>query len=232
MFRQLSRWKRCRRIYKANVGKQKALLLLKANPFPAITGRVCFHPCEDACNRKEFDSSVSIPYLERYVSEYQPKARPETPLPKRQERIAIIGSGPAGLTCSYYLLKKGYAVTLFESKPLLGGWLRYGIPEYRLPKKTLDQEISKLLSLGLSFKANITVGKDFSLEELATFDAIFVASGRHRDTKLTVPGENSKGVFSGGDFLKKFHAGEKQPLGKRVAVIGGGNTAVMPLVSH
>ena len=207
---------------------EEALLLLqKTNPFPAITGRVCFHPCEDACNRKEFDSSVSIPYLERYVSEYQPKAKPETSLSKRKERIAIIGSGPAGLTCSYYLLKKGYAITLFESKPLLGGWLRYGIPEYRLPKKNiLDQEISKLLNLGLNVKTNITVGKDFSLEELETFDAIFIASGRHRDTKLNVPGENSKGVFSGGEFLTKFHAGERQPLGKRVAVIGGGNTAV------
>jgi NADPH-dependent glutamate synthase beta subunit-like oxidoreductase/NAD-dependent dihydropyrimidine dehydrogenase PreA subunit/bacterioferritin-associated ferredoxin len=206
---------------------EEALLLLqKTNPFPAITGRVCFHPCEDACNRKEFDSSVSIPYLERYVSEYETKARPMPSLPNRKERIAIIGSGPAGLTCSYYLLKKGYAITLFESKPLLGGWLRYGIPEYRLPKKTLDQEISKLLNLGLNVKTNITVGKDFSLEELETFDAVFIASGRHRDTKLNVPGENLKGVFSGGEFLKKFHAGERQPLGKRVAVIGGGNTAV------
>jgi len=206
---------------------EEALLLLQeTNPFPAITGRVCFHPCEDACNRKEFDSPISIANLERYVSEFEGKLKSKHPLPNRKERIAIVGSGPAGLTCAYYLLKKGYSVTVFESKSLLGGWLRYGIPEYRLPKRILDQEISELSNLGLNVRTNVTVGKDFSLEELETFDAIFIASGRHRDTKLHVPGENSKGVISGGEFLKKFHAGERQPLGKRVAVIGGGNSAV------
>jgi NADPH-dependent glutamate synthase beta subunit-like oxidoreductase/ferredoxin len=200
-------------------------LLQRTNPFPAITGRVCFHPCEEGCNRKDLDSPVSIFQMERRVSEVEPK--PSSPsVPRRKEQIAVVGSGPAGLTCSYYLLRQGYGVTLFEAQPLLGGWLRYGIPEYRLPKKILDQEVDKLLSLGLRVKKGVKVGTDISFGELESFDAVFIASGRHRDAKLHVPGEESKDVFPGGGFLNRARGGGFDLLGKRVAVIGGGNSAV------
>jgi NADPH-dependent glutamate synthase beta subunit-like oxidoreductase/bacterioferritin-associated ferredoxin len=207
--------------------EEEALLLLhQTNPFPAITGRVCFHPCEEACNRREFDASLSIPTLERYVSDFQPKLPPTAPPSNRPERIAVVGSGPAGLTCAYFLLKKGFSVSLFESKPLLGGWLRYGIPEYRLPRTILGKEIAKLLDLGLNVRTGVTIGKNFSFEQLKTFDAIFIASGRHVDTRLGIPGEELEGVLSGGEFLKKFHEKECPPLGRQVAIIGGGNSAV------
>ena len=206
---------------------EEALLLLrKTNPFPAITGRVCFHPCEEACNRNDLDGGVSISSLERFISEQEPKLLREAAVPIRREKVAIVGSGPAGLTCAYYLLRKGYHVTVFESRPLLGGWLRYGIPEYRLPRTVLDREILKIKDLGLHVRENVTVGDGLSLDEMAMFDAIFIASGRHRDARLNLPGEECEAVISGGEFLRRFHSGRPQALGKRVAVIGGGNSAV------
>ncbi|MCG6534219.1 MAG: FAD-dependent oxidoreductase [Syntrophales bacterium LBB04] len=200
-------------------------LLQRTNPFPAITGRVCFHPCEEACNRREFDSPLSILNLERFVSQYESKEQRRRD-PMRKEKIAIVGSGPAGLTCAYYLLERRYSVKLFESRSSLGGWLRYGIPEYRLPRSVLDGQISRLVDMGLEAVTNVRVGENVSLDELEDFNAIFIASGRHRSTKLGIPGEDAINSFSGGDFLKRFHSGEAQPLGERVAIIGGGNTAV------
>ncbi len=201
-------------------------LLHETNPFPALTGRVCFHPCQENCNRKEYDEGLSISSLERYISTFETKLQPLPTASRRQEKVAILGSGPAGLSCAYYLLQKGYNVTVFESKPLLGGWLRYGIPEYRLPRKVLDQEISKLKDLGLETKTGFTVATETLLEWLEKFDAIFLAPGRHQDVRLNIPGEEAENVISGGEFLKRFHSGETQAPGKRVAVIGGGNTAV------
>ncbi len=200
-------------------------LVTRTNPFPAITGRVCFHPCEEGCNRKAIDGAVSILQMERKLSEYERLQNPG-PIVPRKERIAVVGSGPAGLTCAYYLLQGGYRVTMFESQPLLGGWLRYGIPEYRLPRRILDQEIAKLMRLGLAVKASTRVGVDVPFPELEAFDSVFIASGRHHDRKLNIPGEESSDVFSGGKFLNQARGGEVHPLGKKVVVIGGGNSAV------
>ena len=201
------------------------LLLRKTNPFPAITGRVCFFPCEEGCNRGFFDEALSIHDLERAAAEYAAKI-PSPVAPPRREKIAVIGSGPSGLSCAYYLLSSGCRVTIFESQPLLGGWLRYGIPEYRLPKKVLDREIAGLSRMGLETRTRVTVGKEVSFQELEAFDAIFIGSGRHHHSKLEIPGEESADITTGGRFLTQFYSGGAPALGKKVAVIGGGNSAV------
>lgn len=194
--------------------------LQQTNPFPAITGRVCIHPCEETCNRQALDGAVSILHLERKIGEYESE-NPLLSVAQKKKKVAIIGSGPAGLTCAYYLLKQGYPVILFEAQPLLGGWLRYGIPEYRLPQQILDREIAKLQNLGLQVRAGVTVGKEVAFADLEAFDAIFIASGRHRDKRLKIAGAESPDILSGGEFLKHFRAGGKSSLGKKLAIIGG-----------
>lgn len=198
------------------------------NPFPRICGRVCFHPCENACNRKEFDEPTSINALERFLGDYAYQVGAKIPLPKqkKKEKIAIIGSGPAGLSCAYYLARLGYNVNIYEAQPQLGGMLRYGIPAYRLPKEVLNQEIESILSLGVVWHTNSSLGRDFTWEDLKTFDAIFLATGAWQSLKLQIPGEESAGVISGLEFLKKINTGQEISLGERVAVIGGGNTAM------
>ena len=202
--------------------------ITQENPLPRVCGRVCFHPCEGACNRKEYDEPTAINALERFVGDtaYQSGKRFSPPAEKRKEKVAVIGSGPAGLSCAYHLASMGYGVTLFEALPKLGGMLRYGIPAYRLPKDILDQEIDQILTLGVESKTSCQVGKDVQWEELKKFDAVFVAAGAWRSLPLRVPGEDSEGVMSGVNFLRKVNSGEKVDLGERVAVIGGGNTAM------
>jgi NADPH-dependent glutamate synthase beta subunit-like oxidoreductase len=202
--------------------------ITRENPLPRVCGRVCFHPCEGSCNRKDYDEAVAINALERFLGDYafQAGRRFSPPAEKRKEKAAVIGSGPAGLSCAYHLASLGYGVTLFEALPQFGGMLRYGIPAYRLPKEILEQEIDQILALGVEPKANCRVGKDIKWEELKKFDAVFVASGAWRSLPLGVPGEDSPGVMSGVNFLQKVNSGEKVDLGERVAVIGGGNTAM------
>ncbi len=202
--------------------------ITQENPLPRVCGRVCFHPCEAACNRKEFDEATSINALERFVGDqaFQSGKRFPPPQEKKREKVAIIGSGPAGLSCAYYLSSLGYGVTLFEAQPKLGGVLRYGIPSYRLPKDILDQEIDNILSLGVEAKTGVRVGKDVRWAELKNFDAVFVAAGAWKSLPLKVPGEDAKGVMSGLEFLQRVNSGQTVDPGQRVAIIGGGNTAM------
>jgi len=203
-------------------------LIKEENPFPGVCGRVCFHPCESSCNRKEYDEALSIQAIERFVADSHFKIDQEKPVGylKPKERVAIIGSGPAGLTCAYHLVRMGYGVTVFESYSSPGGILRIGIPEYRLPRSILDREISEIESLGVEIRTNSQIGKDVSFDDLKAFQAIFIAVGAHQSRRLGVEGEGLEGVMSGLEFLRRVKEKEKISIGKRVVVIGGGNVAV------
>ena len=198
------------------------------NPMPSVLGRVCPHPCEGSCNRGEYDEPVSIQALERFIGDWGLKhGRFSSPLrPMRKEEIAVIGSGPAGLSCSYHLARMGYKVTILELMPVLGGKLRWAIPDYRLPKKILDQEIEKILSLGIRVRKKVKVGRDIPFEDLKRYQAVFIATGVQRSLPFGLPGEGSKNVVSGLDFLKSSNLGEEVSLGLRPVVVGGGNTAI------
>jgi len=214
------------------IGKGKFLeaweLFKEENPFPGVCGRVCYHPCESSCNRGDFDEPVSINALERFLADMASKhgRRVSRKREKGPQKVAIIGSGPAGLTCAYHLARMGYGVTVFEALPVLGGMLRVGIPEYRLPKKVLEEEIDQILELGVNAEVNTRLGEDFSLNDLKEYQAIFLAMGNPKSKSLGIPGEEAQGIMSGVDFLRRVSLGQEVCLGKRVAVIGGGNTAI------
>lgn len=204
-------------------------LFKEENPLPGVCGRVCYHPCEKVCNRAEFDEAVSINALERFMADYALKhgKRVFRKREKRNERVAIIGSGPAGLSCAYHLSRLGYQVKIFEALPVLGGMLRVGIPEYRLPKKILEEEIDQILELGVTTELNTRIGEEELAKDLGEYSAIFLAMGSHQSRRLGIPGEESAaGIMSGIEFLRKVNLGSPIDLKKRVAVIGGGNTAL------
>ncbi|SFR06618.1 NAD(P)-binding protein [Desulfoscipio geothermicus] len=207
-------------------------LIYKDNPLPAICGRVCTHPCESECHRKSVDKPVNIRELKRVVADVAYRDLDKLPLPEVAPsngfKVAIIGSGPAGLSAAYQLAKQGYGVTIFEALPQAGGMLRYGIPEYRLPKKIVDLEISLLEKMGVEIKTNTPLGPQLTVDDLMNqgYKAVFLAIGAHKGVLLNIPGEDLGGVIPGVDFLRRVSLGEKVTLGKRVAVIGGGNTAM------
>ncbi len=202
-------------------------LLLRENPLPAVTGRVCYHPCEAACNRARLDDSVAIHAVERMLGDSALESPLPAPAPRtRVERVAIVGSGPAGLACAFHLVRLGYGVTVYEADPEPGGVLRYGIPEYRLPKRVLAGEIARLRALGVELRCGVRVGSDLSFEGLEEHDAVFVATGAHRSRALGIPGEDLHGVLRGLDFLRAVNLGVRPRVGKRVIVVGGGNTAM------
>jgi NADPH-dependent glutamate synthase beta subunit-like oxidoreductase/pyruvate/2-oxoacid:ferredoxin oxidoreductase beta subunit len=210
----------------------EALALIKRdNPLPAICGRVCYHPCESVCNRANADEAVAIDDLKRFVADLDLK-NPDPLLPGKKapknKKVAIIGGGPAGLTAGHYLAIEGYAVTLFEAMPEAGGWLRYGVPEYRLPRDVLRVEIDRIRQLGVDIRTNVRIGADVKLEDLQkqSYEAIFVAVGTQKSLKMNIPGEDLQQVYGGGDFLRAANMGESLPLGQRVAVVGGGNVAM------
>jgi len=203
-------------------------LIREENPFPGICGRVCFHPCESKCNRGNFDEPIAIHALERFVADFAtslPKKIEKIPK-EREEKIAIIGSGPAGMSCAYHLARLHYNVTVFESFSLAGGMLRMGIPAYRLPKDVLDRELSNIEALGVEIRTGVSIGEDLKIEDLRDYQAILIATGGHRSRTLNIPGEKGRGVLAGLDLLKKNNLKKKVELGERVAVIGGGNTAI------
>jgi NADPH-dependent glutamate synthase beta subunit-like oxidoreductase/Pyruvate/2-oxoacid:ferredoxin oxidoreductase delta subunit len=205
-------------------------LVTEKNPFPASCGRVCPHPCEGACNRSEKEGPVAINAIERFIGDFaiERGLKPEKLHgDTHPEKVAVVGAGPAGLSCAYQLARRGYAVTVFEAFDKPGGMLRYGIPAYRLPRQILDAEIERILDLGVELKCNFVVGKDRSLEDLRKeYQAIFVGIGAHQGIKLRVPGEDAPNVYSGTAFLNKVNSGESVEVGGKVIVIGGGDTAI------
>jgi len=217
-------------LYLAGEGRYDEALqtLLRENPFPGVCGRVCFHPCETDCNRGQYDESVSIRAMERYVSHAARKQLPNLkPIQnKDSKKVAIVGAGPAGLSCAYFLSLLGHRVTIFEAESEPGGTMRWGIPEYRLPKSVLKREIQRILRLPIEIKTGVTLGKDISLYELRRFDAVFFSPGARMNAPLSIKGEDLKRVWKGGDFLGKVNSKEKITLGRETLVIGGGNTAM------
>jgi NADPH-dependent glutamate synthase beta subunit-like oxidoreductase len=202
-------------------------VLKQTNPFPSVCGRVCGHTCQLKCKRGQLDEPVAIMHLKRFITDHakRPKVRP---LPiTRREQVAIVGAGPSGLTAALELRKRGYAVTLFEASPEAGGMLRWGIPAYRLPREELNREIKEILDTGVELRTNVSVGKDIDYEELSQgFDIIYLAVGAQKSTRLNIPGEDAGGVFGAVEFLKDYNLGKKVKVGKHVAVIGGGNSAI------
>jgi len=203
---------------------------MENSPFPAVCGRVCPHPCEDGCNRKEKDGAVGVNSFERYVGDFglEKKLTPKKYSEQtRTEKIAVVGSGPAGISCAYQLARRGYPVTVFEAFPKAGGMLRYGIPDYRLPQAVLDAEIQRVLDLGVELKVNTAIGKDVSLDDIRKeYHAVFVGIGGHKGRLLRIDGENAENVFTGTDFLHRINCDERIEVGDKVVVIGGGDTAI------
>ena len=214
----------------ANGEYKEAVKLIKEKlPLPASIGRICPHPCEKQCRRQYVDEPISIAFLKGFVGDmdllgdtYIPEIEPDT-----NKKVAIIGGGPAGLTAAYFLRKKGHSVTIFEQMEKMGGMLRYGIPEYRLPKAVLDKEIKLIEDMGVTLKNNVNIGKDISFDQIKNdFDATLVAIGAWNSSKMRVSGEDLDGVWGGIDFLREVALGNTPEIGKNVAVCGGGNTAM------
>lgn len=202
-------------------------LIREENPLPAVTGRVCAHPCESACSRRQHDGAVAINALERFVGDWGLRhGAPPKPGSARPERVAVVGGGPAGLACGYHLSRLGYRVRLFEAQPRLGGLLRYGIPEYRLPRSVLDREIDLLLSPRIEVLTDRRLGADLSWAELAGHDAVFVATGAPIPLGLGVRGEQAHGIAQGLGFLDRLNSGGAPAPGLRLVVVGGGSTAM------
>ena len=210
-------------------------LIKKENPFPAVCGRICNKACEDACTRGSVDAPIAIDDIKKFIAgkdleaehRFVPKMVNQTGKPY-EEKIAVIGSGPAGLTCAYYLALKGYPVTVFEKEKEFGGMLTLGIPSFRLEKDVIRAEIDILRDLGVQFKTGVAVGTDITLDALRAegFKAFYLAVGASRGAKLRCPGEELPGVMTGIDFLRAVNLGEAPAIGTSVAVIGGGNVAI------
>ena len=207
-------------------------LIKKENPFPAVCGRVCNRKCEDECTRAQVDQAVAIDEVKKFIADRE-LDRDTRFVPKKlydfsDRKIAVIGAGPAGLSCAYYLAADNYKVTVFEKNDQPGGMLRYGIPNFRLEKPVLDAEIDVLKELGVIFRCGVEVGRDVTIQQLREqgFDAFYLAVGAQKSASLGIPGEELQGVWGGIDFLREVNAGAKPAVGKKVVVVGGGNVAM------
>ncbi|MGE5504363.1 MAG: NAD(P)-binding protein [Actinomycetota bacterium] len=204
--------------------------MTEANPFPAIMGRVCPAPCEQGCNRNMVEEHVGINSVEHYVGNWAIEHKLTFAKPEKEtgKKIAVIGGGPAGLSAAYQLRRKGHSVTIFEEKPKLGGYIRYGIPGYRTPRDVLDAEIQRILDMGVEVKASCRVGRDIKVADLeAKFDAVFWGVGTHAGRGLPIPGwEGTANCVSGVAFLKAFNEGRLQHVPGRIIVVGGGDTSI------
>jgi NADPH-dependent glutamate synthase beta subunit-like oxidoreductase len=211
---------------------REAIQVIKeTSPFPSVCGRACPHPCEATCNRDQIDAPVAIRSIERFVADQDRNSKdPYVPNIKeaRDEKIAVIGSGPAGLTAAYFLAREGYKVTVFEKLPLAGGMMAVGIPEYRLPKDVLSAEIGLIQDMGVEIRTGVTLGSDVTLESLKQdgYQAFFLATGLHLNSRLNIENEDMDGVLKGIDFLRDVSLGNSVSVGRRVIVVGGGNVAI------
>ncbi|MHB8129632.1 MAG: NADH-ubiquinone oxidoreductase-F iron-sulfur binding region domain-containing protein [Mobilitalea sp.] len=206
-------------------------LVKQENPFPAVCGRICTRPCEAKCRRGTTDESLAIADLKRFVADYAHKNekpyKNDVVFPKNGKSVAIIGAGASGLTCGYYLVRIGYTVDVYETQPVAGGVLAFGIPEYRLPKQVLQHEIDLIAETGVNVVLNSEIGKDVDFKNLKLkYDSVYIATGAQFPQKVNIPGEELPGVLHGINFLKDVNLGHEVKLGKTVAVIGGGNTAI------
>jgi heterodisulfide reductase subunit A len=220
--------------YVALIGQGKfaeALSLIRQTiPFPGVIGRVCNHPCEEACNRGDYDQPIAICSLKRFVADFEEEP---APLPgietQKDQAVAIVGAGPAGLTAAHDLALQGYAITVFEALPVAGGMLAVGIPDYRLPRDVLDREIARIEALGVEIKLSTPIGGEGgpTLDDLRRdYDAVFVAVGAHSERRLRIEGEDLDGMAPGAVFLRDLNLGKPVTVGRRVAVVGGGNVAI------
>ena len=208
----------------------KAIEVIRENnPLPSVCGRVCSHPCEIACRQRQWDDAVAIRALKRVVSDAEnqkPAPKPEKSSSKSQ-KVAIVGSGPAGLTAAHFLAKEGYQVVIYEALPKPGGMLAYGIPEFRLPEKALQSDIERIQALGVEIRCNQKIGENISLNDLEKeYDAVFIGVGAYKSRRLNIEGEEAEGCMDCLSFLRDVRMGKETKLGKKVAIIGGGNAAM------
>jgi len=203
-------------------------VILRDNPIPSICGRICTHPCATACTRTGVDDPVNLPALKRFVTDHCGDYKlPQPSVPERPEKVAIVGSGPAGLLCAYQLRQKGYGTTIFEALPVAGGMLAVGIPSFRLPRPLLNAELDRLRDIGIEILLDTPVGLSITFEELRkSYAAVFVAIGAHVERNLGIPGEHLPGVTGGVEFLRRVNLSNRVAPGQHVLVVGGGNSAL------
>lgn len=203
-------------------------IVSRYNPFPAISGYVCYHPCSDNCNRGDLDQDIAIEEVEKAIGEWRlSNIKPQLKPAKIKGRIGIVGSGPAGLSCAYYLNRAGYEATIYEKTPLIGGMLALGIPEYRLPRNILSRELNFLEEEGVRFIKNCSIGNEYDLCQLyEEYDTVFLATGAWKPRRAFIPGEEERKVYNALDFLSAINSGDKLEISDPVVVIGGGNAAI------